>query len=449
MKFNKHIIKGFFTAAVLLLSACQIEEVVDPNNPSLAGVLSNASKAELQGLVTGLEARHRAYFDNATEMFGSFGREVWAYFASDPRFIADWLGKSGSTYPDFFASAGTYVDPYLAVKQANILIRSVENTNVLTTQEANGYSGFAKTIKGYQLIWPLMQQYQNGIRVDVEDPLNPGPTLNFTQALTAIRGILDDGAADLANAGSAFDFSLTMGFATPAEMLQVNRAIAARVALYAADYNGALTALGASFMDMNVTAATRAKLQNGPVHVYGNAPDIANPLFYIKDAATSTILVVHPAMVEDLLPGDERASKFFQRTTPATNSGNPFPGAYQDGRWETNTDPIPFIRNEELILISAEANAMNGSTTPAVNAINVIRNAWGLGNYAGATDQNSLIEEILFQRRYSLWAEGGHRWIDLRRTGKLDAAHVDLRDGGTIFTQVERRNSEINWDQNN
>ncbi|NJM25889.1 MAG: RagB/SusD family nutrient uptake outer membrane protein [Bacteroidia bacterium] len=62
---------------------------------------------------------------------------------------------------------------------------------------------------------------------------------------------------------------------------------------------------------------------------------------------------------------------------------------------------------------------------------------------------DEVLEEILFQRRYSLWAEAGHRWIDLRRTGKLDATHVDLRDGGTIIVEVERPTSETNWDANN
>jgi hypothetical protein len=32
--------------------------------------------------------------------------------------------------------------------------------------------------------------------------------------------------------------------------------------------------------------------------------------------------------------------------------------------------------------------------------------------------------ELLKQKRYSLLFEGGHRWIDLRRYGRLDASHV-------------------------
>lgn len=448
-----------FVATLASITACEVEEIVDPNNPSLGSVLNDASKAEMQTLVYGLEARHRDYLANAVQMFGAFGREVWPYFASDPRFIPDWLGIGRTeTYTDFFTSAGTYVNPYIAVKQANVLIQSADNSTALSTAEKAGYKGFAKTIKAFQLLWPLMQQYQNGIRIDVSDPLNPGPRLGYTESLAAISEILADGLKDLNDAGSSFSYVLTDGFAgfdTPDGMKKVNRAIAARVALYAGNNQGALDALNASFLDLNVDAATADKMNAGPAHVYGEAPDINNPLYYPYDRPTTTILIVHPALIEDALPGDARVTNKFARrvANPVTSNalkdaaGNLLVGEYQDNRWASNTAPVPFIRNEELILIYAEAKARTGQPTDAVEAINTVRNTWGLPNYGGAQTEDALIEEILFQRRYSLWGEGGHRWIDLRRTNRLNSTYIDLRDLGSIYTQVARRSSEINWDE--
>ncbi len=445
---------GLFT-----LGACELDPVNDPNNPSLGSVSEDATKAELQVLVTGLEARHRVPFTNATQMFGTFGREVWAYFGSDPRFQTDWLGTSiTETYPDFFASAGTYVSPYLAVRTANVLIDAAQNSTNLTTEEANAFVGFAQTIKAYQLNWPLMQQWDNGIRVDVFEVLNPGPILNRQAALTEIRRIIDEGYDALTKAGNTLPFDLTAGFAgfnTPQGLAQVNRAIAARLALYDEDWQGALNALSDSFMDLDVDAASAGKMNAGPQLVYGEAPDVNNPLFYPFDRNTATILIAHPGLVEDALPGDQRITNKLARRVdnPVTNSeiadadGNPIPGEWQDIRWETNISPIPFIRNEELILIYAEANARLSNTAEAVRAVNIVRNTWGVGDYTGPTGIEELIDEILFQRRYSLWAEGGHRWIDLRRTGRLNDTYVDLRDQGTIFTQVAQRVSEITWEE--
>ena len=442
---------------MLMVSSCDVDPVFDLDNPSLAALTSDPDAAQLQVLVTGLEARHRNYFGSATQMFGSFGREVWAYFGSDPRFISHWLGVGVSdTYNDFFASNGTYLTPYVAVKQANVLIDAANASTKITAEQRSGYLGFAKTIKGFQLLWPLLQQYQNGIRVDVADPLNPGPIVSYDEALQAIRAILDEGFSDLQKAGNSFNFTLTSGWAgfdDPANMAKVNRAIAARAALYANDFAAAKTACEQSFMDLNVDASTADKMWMGPKLVYGESPDINNPLFYVFDQPTNTILICHPAWVEDALPGDARLNKVIERVNnPVTNpglkdsNGDLLEGRYQDNRWASNTSPIPFIRNEELILIYAEAQLMTGSPADAVNTINIVRNTWGVGDYTGGTSQDELIEEILFQRRYSLWAEAGHRWVDLRRTGKLDADHVDLRDGGVLFQQVARRTSEINWD---
>lgn len=451
-RYSLILLAGIFLSIV----SCEIEEVNDPNNPSLGSVLNNATKPELQVLVTGLEVRNRGYVENANQMFGTFGREVLPYFASDPRFPTEWLGLGvAETYPDFFASAGTYVQPYLAVKQANILIQAAENSNNLTEAEKDAYTGLAKTIKGFQLLWPLMQQYQNGIRIDVSDPLNPGPILSYAEALQAIRTILDEGATDLQNAGT-LPYALTSGFEgfrSSEGLYQINRAVAARAALYAEDFSAALQALENSFMDLSVT--TVEGLNKGPVHPWGNAPDQSNPLYYPLDRQTSTILIVHPAMIEDALPGDKRLEKFAKREQfPAQNpninlaSGEPIIGEYQDARYSSPTDPTPFIRNEELILIYAEAQARKASPNleEAVRAINIIRSIWGVGDYKGPMNQEALIDEILFQRRYSLWLEGGHRWIDLRRTGRLNANYVDMRARGNLFTQVARRISETNWE---
>ena len=454
---KKYIYKiSLLLIAMVVVASCNYEEQFDPNNPSLAAVEKDASKATLQGLITGLEARHRVYFTNATQMFGSFGREVWAFFGSDPRFINDWLGVSGTTYPDFFASNGTYLSPYQAVKQANVLIDAVNpaNNSVLNTAESAGYSGFAKTIKAYQLIWPLMQQWDNGIRVEISDPLNPGPILDRATALTAIRAILAEGNSELQS--GEFAFTLTSGwdgFNTPTGMLMVNRAIEARLAIYAGDYSGALSALSQSFFDMN-DGRSEAAMMVGPAHVYGNAPDVNNPLFYPLDASTNTILIVHPAVVEDALPNDKRVeNKIYQRTDPVISAtlGAALPGEYQDKRWPTNIDPIPFIRNEELILIKAEAEWFGADKSVAIQAINNIRNTWGVGDTSitTASTDAEFTDELLIQRRYSLWAEGGHRWIDLRRFDRLNASNIDLRDGGAIFTQVDQRVTETTWEASN
>ena len=86
---------------------------------------------------------------------------------------------------------------------------------------------------------------------------------------------------------------------------------------------------------------------------------------------------------------------------------------------------MPIIRNEELILLRAEANIGAGTAAAALADINLVRTtAGGLDAIAGAAwaamTVNAQLDELLYNKRYSLLFEGGYRWIDMRLYDKLD-----------------------------
>ncbi|WP_367275336.1 RagB/SusD family nutrient uptake outer membrane protein [uncultured Christiangramia sp.] len=134
--------------------------------------------------------------------------------------------------------------------------------------------------------------------------------------------------------------------------------------------------------------------------------------------------------MSDAEDGDERLSKVAQRSEPLTFDF--LTGDYAVFRYTSNIDAIPIIRNEELILLYAEANIYQ-NPSEAVEALNLIRNSAGLDDYDGDSSEVSLIDEMLMQRRYSLFAEG-HRWLDVRRYDRLDELPTD-REGDDVFEQ--------------
>lgn len=441
----KHILIVGLTA--LSFTSCKLETIEDPNNPSIGSVTHNATKGQLQTLITGVESRSRGYLSTTANALGTFGREIWYFNSSDARFVQVWTGQTVKV-PDanFYSVGSIYASPYQTIKQANVLLEAADNTQAINEQERFAIRGFAKTIQGYQYIIPANALYTNGIRIDVADESNPGPFVSYEEALQAIRKILDEGYADLQKAGTTFPFKLTAGFNgfnTPAGLGKVNRALAARVAIYQKDWTAALNYLKDSFLDPNQS------FDLGPSHVYGGPPDTFNPLFYVLNASVSSIGAVHPSLLTDAIPGDKRVeAKFFKRSSPLVNTVGtvPLSSDYQDKRWATNSSPIPFIRNEELILIKAEAEAQLANWDNSIESINQVRAKAGIGAYTGAKNKDALITEILFQRRYSLWYEpSGHRWVDLRRYNRLNEIPVDL-DKGTVFEKLERPLSEWNWD---
>jgi len=430
------------------------EHINDPNNPSVSAVMKNANKAQLQNLISGLEVRNRNSTVGSADFTGSLGREFYPMYASDPRFMNEWLGLSSDanaeTDHSFYQNGQVWTVPYSAIKQANLIIEAIKNTDNINKQQKNGILGVTKTIKAFQYLIPLLtQSKQNGIRISVSDPLNPGPFLPFDKALEQIRNLLDDAQQDLQQAGNSFVFDLTEGlsdFNTPSTFINLNRAIAARTAIYAKDWPGALQALqdAKPFFEL---AKGKSVMNKGAYFVYAGPPDTFNPYYYPHNAATSQILMVHPSMIADAESGDERVvNKFFKRSSPVSQAG--LSSQYQDNRFSSNTSPFPWFRNEELILIYAEAKAQENQGTDlvdAVNAINDVRNTWGLPDF-NSTNQSDIIDQVLHERRYSLWGEFGHRWIDAKRYDRLNQLPTD---GGKIYQYIARPLSEINWNNFN
>lgn len=444
----KYITKLFVLVLLIAgVSACDFfdpERIDDPNNPSVEGVLDNASRAQLQNLVTGLEFRHRAT-TASNNILSTFGREIYPMFASDPRFVNQWIGAAGDdanaeTNPSFFGSASTYTTPYRTILQGNVLIESANNTDAITDQQRNGYLGFAKTLQAYSYLIPLHRQYDQGIRFDVDDIDNLGPFLSYDEALSAIKGLLDDGLSDLNAAGSSFAFSLTSGFDefdTPSTMANLNRAIAARVAIYQEDWSGAVAAAQAAAPFFEIAEGADV-MNKGGYFVYGDPPDIFNPFYYVPNTTSTQLPMVHPSFVDDAESGDMRVeNKVFVRDNALTLQG--LSSQYQDGRFESTGSSFPFFRNEELVLIYAEAQAQQGNILESLNAVNAVRNTWGLGDFV-TNSQSVLIDQILHERRYSLWFEGGHRWVDMRRYGRLDELPLD---GGKIYSKIKTPQSEL------
>ncbi|MBB2148127.1 RagB/SusD family nutrient uptake outer membrane protein [Pedobacter gandavensis] len=84
---------------------------------------------------------------------------------------------------------------------------------------------------------------------------------------------------------------------------------------------------------------------------------------------------------------------------------------------DTERTNYVLMRLAEVYLIRAEARAMQNKISLVAGDLNLIRNRAGLGNTT-ATNQTALLEAIAQERRTELFAEWGHRFFDLKRTGK-------------------------------
>lgn len=92
---------------------------------------------------------------------------------------------------------------------------------------------------------------------------------------------------------------------------------------------------------------------------------------------------------------------------------------------QNSTEPITeysmVMRLAEQYLIRAEARAMQENLQGAIADLDVIRNRAGLdliSEINPTITKENLLDKIQEERRKELFTEWGHRWLDLKRTGK-------------------------------
>lgn len=78
------------------------------------------------------------------------------------------------------------------------------------------------------------------------------------------------------------------------------------------------------------------------------------------------------------------------------------------------------FRLAEQYLIRAEARAQQNKISDAQHDLNTIRTRAGLPD-TKATDKASLVNAVLNERQVEFFTEWGHRWLDVKRTGNVDA----------------------------
>ncbi len=423
-------------------AACTSLEAPDFNNPSIDELQENPTRVTAAAAATGLVIGAReniGEFNGYVSLTGILGRESYNLDGADTRFATE-MYTGAVLNPGSPALGGNlWALRYQNIRNGNILLNALDqlpDDAVLgfTPAEKEATRGFAKTIQALDFLLVINTRDENGAVIDVDRPvLDPPAPIESKEAVFAhIAQLLEEAAGELQSGGDTFPFPLSPGFAgfdTPATFLEFNRALLGRVEVYRGNFAAALTALGQSFL------STAAPLDVGVYHSFSGGP------------GDKTLTLVNPTIVaHDSIVGEAEEQGGGQPDARVLRKVVELevPRSLLDLTSNFRFDPlypspfssVPIIRNEELILLRAEANIGLGNVAAAADDINFIRvNSGGL---AARNDLNvgNILDELLDQKRYSLLFEGGHRWIDMRRYGKLGELPLD-RPGDVVHAVFE------------
>ena len=440
-------------AGALALKSCSSDRLVVPNysNPTPESIQGDP-RAAVPYIVNGVLRTLRGTEPTFVLGTGILGREAYNYTPTEGRNTSGWLTADVNNPTSFGAtSASLWGDQYTVLRNLDNLRLAVEGAaaGIFSDQEKSAVMGFAHTIEALSLLYVISGRHNLGAPVEVQaDPNALAPFVSRDSVYNRIIGRLNLARTELQAAGTtAFPFAFHSGFSgftTPANFLKFNRALAARVNAYRAAlgvsgcgsakqgsvcYQDALANLGESFL------STTGDLRTGVYNVFSaTSGDAANSL---SNQATANVVAHYQinAGVQTKANGqpDQRYADKIITLAQAKPAANPSIGVpttfdFSNNVYATNSSSIPIIRNEELILLRAEARYYTGDVVGAVDDINTIRTrSGGLApiTVADVPTESAFLDELLYERKWSLLFEG-HRWIDLRRFGRLNSTYVSI-----------------------
>jgi hypothetical protein len=445
---------GASALLLVIIGGCADLDVINTNAPTAETLTNAPSRAVMARAATGIFAQ--AFSDIGTEIqfYALYGREGYNLLGNDPRETGEQIrGPQDPTG----RNSGIWLGPYNAIRTINTYLTALGTATGLSDAEIRASAGFAKTIKAWLIHRLAVRSGQLGIPLDVDRPITaePAPFVSFADAMQAASALMDEAYADLQAGGAAFPFTMApgyTGFTTPATFAQFNRALAAKILVHRATFVNctacwaqAETALNGSFV---TTAGLPGSLATGVNYSYSTAS--GEPTNPVSEPLTNDRLWVHPSIIAgaqlraDATP-DLRLTRKVMSAGRSKNL-NDLIGTHKPVLYNSATNPaaanlgapIPWINNEELLLLRAEIFWNTNKKAEAVQDINLVRqHAGGLAAStltAGSTD-NAFITELLYNRLYSLmWAQGT-RWIDARRYNRLESLPVD-RPGDSRFPNM-------------
>lgn len=134
---------------------------------------------------------------------------------------------------------------------------------------------------------------------------------------------------------------------------------------------------------------------------------------------------LHTVLLNKFDPEDQRKLHWIKQVGTDTQNTHAFKYR-QRAATAASLEYSVIMRIEEMYLIVAEAAAEMGDFETFSSSLDVIRSRTGLSTL-NFTDRASAVEAVLNERRLELFSEFGHRFYDLKRTGRLhDISSVKL-----------------------
>ena len=429
------------TAGLLLAAACKDNPVVPPvDAPTTNAVSGQLTAAGVRTLALGVLANDRNLVSELSYMKlpEIYARDMFRIDPNEPRYVTETLG--GSADPGGFSGSGGWTNGYVTIRAANTLLAALPNTpeSQVSAPQLQATEGLIQTFKALEYYRLLELRDTLGVALQPDnDPNTVWPIVCKAKALDYIAALLDSANTTLVAAGSAsLPFTPPTGFtkygrdySKASNLVLFNRGLKGKVDVYrglqhqspvAGAFTQAIAELNTALGTAVPGGVPASQFKTGlyVTFVAGGTENSPNPL-------SDSRIGVNPRAKDALEAGDTRASKIISRSTisgSGISTDLTYVGA-DAGNAANLTNPIAILRDEELVLLRAQAYFEAGQPANGLADLNSVRTTYGLPALTLA-DVPTLADQrnaLLYEKRFSLFFEGPQRLVDLRAYGLLKA----------------------------
>ncbi len=444
----------------LLLTLCGCKKLIEIPVPatSLTSNAVFANDATAISVLTGIYAARSESTPAANgtisslTMYPGLSADEWTLVSGTPNLMALAYYHNALTGSVYGYGYEYWSGFYPTIASCNAAIAGLNHSNGLTPAVRQQLLGEALFLRAFFYF------YLVNLFGDVAMPLSSGYPFNDKLARTPADSVYRRIVADLREAQGLLSTQWLDGTLVHASAERVRptkwaaMALLARVCLYTGDWYTAsaeadsVIGNAASFsLSSPDTAFLKASLGNNeaiwqlqPVNYGWNTEDAKAFIIPASGPGTGSNVGVclSPMLLNAFEPGDLRRSHWVDSTIVGT-SVYYYPYKYKiAGYLQPVNEYLMLLRLGELYLIRAEARARQGDLAGAAADLNLIRVRAGL---APVGVNPGVLPTIWHERQVELFAELGQRWLDLKRTGRVDSVMtvVTPQKGGVWKTYLQ------------
>jgi hypothetical protein len=425
---------GLAALTCYCLSCNKLVEIDSPTNTIVSEQAFNNdynANTSINGLYSKLidQSGALAFGNSATTLELAIYSDEGALFGTDPGLLPFYTNQLLPN--DNVVLTRFWQQPYEIIYRANACLEQLENNNNVSSILRGRLIGETKFLRAYCYFYLLnlfgdvpflvssaFKENQNAGRASSE------------MILSSIIGDLENSLNDLPSDYSSFNN----------EKIRCTKwaamALLAKLSLYATNWDKAdfySSAVISSNKFTLIPNLNNVFLKNSneailQLHIDGtigpNYNVLPEPSLIIPLSRTKRPLVFLPNLFyNEFDTVDKRRSAWIDSTVfQGTTYRIPYKykvGNSSSAPGASATEYYMVLRLAEQYLIRSEAKAQKDDLVNAAGDLNIIRSRAGLGALAFISKDDA-ISKILIERKKELFFEWGNRWLDLKRTSKID-----------------------------